>query len=851
MDSDETHRINALCAVNFSVDDPFIKALEEKYTCAVFHSKTGLDCKDVRGIVFVFDDFENEIFHNFKRVHSEASVFGIALIKSRIQHNLCLPRAKPKRAVYCDMFRNINVIIGFGEEAERSSWSKLVRYMGGRVRKEPEADSTFLVTKEARGRTFRMLISLGQKVLLPTWLEECWSCRDDLGFDPTENALLRRHRIGVFESLKICVVGFEDDYASDIRDNISSFGATVVDDAMYATHVVVSGAHVLSRLPAANQRIVTAEWVWTSISIQYCANEDAYMPATLTSLLPASGEEASEFFGVSAPGRSCNLKGTLIPSGKDNALVLPESFLSPEKDAMPNATRAHHICIEMLETDISYANSLRLLVKVKSDLEHAIETGDPLMQKADVSLIFGKIPPILHVHEHIIATLRSILDNWDEASASIKIAQVWIGAYEDLDRVYSPYSNNYDTARITLTSADETDPRLHAFIRAKECGTDFQRCRFQDLLIKPVQRLPTVVILLKELQKRDANCSKKVDEAIALVEKIISRANTVRAQNDDFIEQISFFNEVECVPPYLVCSRRRLVKSVEGYSIGGTAEWNSLHRRKVKIVLYNDVILVCKVRNALEKTRALTKLTRHASFSNLAESKKQYKYFAHLFIPNVREINRLKFSSYEGSVDDRLEPTDILPIFGWTIRDVSSDSTWYVEAADKDLMVDFIEEVHKKIFMDFGRDISWPGFTISDVPSSNLREMLKKHIRRTLQKSEMFGTSDANCKSTVLQPFAFSSLGRRSAQGLRRTVSHLGSSFARLTHPFPFGHHSEFSALEESPERRVDVPEPCKSPNATHYTALNGGFADIPTRDIKVKVVKQENCSTEDFDEEN
>ncbi|VDK55274.1 unnamed protein product [Cylicostephanus goldi] len=68
----------------------------------------------------------------------------------------CLPRAKPKRAVYCDMFRSINVIIGSGEEAERSSWSRLVRFMGGHVRKEPDADSTFLVTKEARGRTFRV-----------------------------------------------------------------------------------------------------------------------------------------------------------------------------------------------------------------------------------------------------------------------------------------------------------------------------------------------------------------------------------------------------------------------------------------------------------------------------------------------------------------------------------------------------------------------------------------------------------------------------------------------------------------------------------------------------------------------
>ncbi|KIH68276.1 hypothetical protein ANCDUO_01389 [Ancylostoma duodenale] len=158
--------------------------------------------------------------------------------------------------------------------------------------------------------------------------------------------------------------------------------------------------------------------------------------------------------------------------------------------------------------------------------------------------------------------------------------------------------------------------------KAKEYSVEFKRNGFQDLLIRPVQRLPTIVVLLKELQKRNNKFSAKVEEAIGLIEKIISRANTVRAQNDEFIEQMSFFNEVEGVPPHMVCSRRRFVKSVEAFSIGGTGEWSSLGRRKVKIVLYNDLILICKVRSFPERTGTLTKLTRHASFSNLSEPKK-------------------------------------------------------------------------------------------------------------------------------------------------------------------------------------------------------------------------------------
>ncbi|EYC38611.1 hypothetical protein Y032_0706g1690 [Ancylostoma ceylanicum] len=210
---------------------------------------------------------------------------------------------------------------------------------------------------------------------------------------------------------------------------------------------------------------------------------------------------------------------------------------------------------------------------------------------------------------------------------------------------------------------------------------------------------------------------------------------------------------------------------------------------------------ICKVRSFPERTGTLTKLTRHASFSNLAEQKKQYKYFAHLLIPNVREINRLKLFRYEGSVDDRLEPTDVLPIFGWTIRAISSDVNWYVEAADKDVMVDFIEEVHKKIFMDFGRDTTWEGFTITEVPSNNLRDLLKKHIKRALSKEhDAPENSEVRMSESSMSPStASSTFGFRSALGLRRTVSHVGSSFVRLAIPFSFrSHRTTSSAANES-----------------------------------------------------
>ncbi|RCN47257.1 BRCA1 protein [Ancylostoma caninum] len=127
-----------------------------------------------------------------------------------------------------------------------------------------------------------MLVSLGQKVLLPSWLEECWNNRNDLYFNPVEEALLLKHRIGIFESLKVYVTGFDEEYTCDIKSNVVNFNGRIVDEPAQATHVVVNVASETNFSDtlsiASNQRVVTAEWVWTSISIQYCANEDAYAP---------------------------------------------------------------------------------------------------------------------------------------------------------------------------------------------------------------------------------------------------------------------------------------------------------------------------------------------------------------------------------------------------------------------------------------------------------------------------------------------------------------------------------------------------------------------------------------------
>ncbi|VDL82647.1 unnamed protein product [Nippostrongylus brasiliensis] len=215
--------------------------------------------------------------------------------------------------------------------------------------------------------------------------------------------------------------------------------------------------------------------------------------------------------GPAAAG--CNYEFT-----HNQRLVTNEVVLSwdPQPVIERKLSRSQQVLLELYETDVSYISALKLLDRVKQELENEIARGAQLLPKSEITLIFGKVPPIISVHERMVAEIKPFVYSGQSANA----VQVLINSFDDLNRVYAPYSNTYDIAGDTLAKADKMNARLHAFIRARECSIDFKRNTLQDLLIRPVQRLPTLIVLLKELQKHDKK-SKTIEEAIVLIDKVV------------------------------------------------------------------------------------------------------------------------------------------------------------------------------------------------------------------------------------------------------------------------------------------------------------------------------------------
>lgn len=66
----------------------------------------------------------------------------------------------------------------------------------------------------------------------------------------------------------------------------------------------------------------------------------------------------------------------------------------------------------------------------------------------------------------------------------------------DLVKAYPPFVNFFENTKEMLVKCDQTKPRFHAFLKICQTKPECGRQSLQELLIRPVQRLPSISLLL-------------------------------------------------------------------------------------------------------------------------------------------------------------------------------------------------------------------------------------------------------------------------------------------------------------------------------------------------------------------
>lgn len=88
---------------------------------------------------------------------------------------------------------------------------------------------------------------------------------------------------------------------------------------------------------------------------------------------------------------------------------------------------------------------------------------------------------------------RELQADWSE---DCLIGKIILDHREALIKAYPPYVNFFEQMKETLIQCDNQNPRFHAFLKINQAKAECGRQTLQDLMIRPVQRLPSISLLI-------------------------------------------------------------------------------------------------------------------------------------------------------------------------------------------------------------------------------------------------------------------------------------------------------------------------------------------------------------------
>ncbi|VDK54243.1 unnamed protein product [Anisakis simplex] len=637
----QAKRVERACLVGDARSDTTVVGLlKNHFGVDLVESESGMEFRNDPDMVYICSDFINS--HHFKYLHSCGKfILGPAVIRMRAQQSkpLLIPRAN--RPLYTESMAGVRIALSRVQGSQCREAVNLVHFMGGSAHESFSPNVTHLITDLAKGKTYRRAISMGRRAVHVRWIHSAWAFRDDINKSIVNSEFVNQFLVEPFCGLSLWFIGDKEDELLDMRQktvehsreytiNKNQFvEGKLASSQSEATHIVVLNSPDVSVEDyTPKQNLVSSEWFWLSIQLNCCANEEIYQwndqrrsnRKRAAVLSPSQSDEPNP------SSRRINSRSTLnnLETSNSSALADYSEHLFSTDDleklsCSPRKTDMRHaVCKEMLETEENYLKSLKLIVQsFKEPLEEQSNNPESgLLTKAEIMQIFSRVPPLIEVHEKICYDLRTYVMHW---TVDHLIGEIWFKNAENLRPAYKSFLTNYDTASATLIQCDHDKPKFHAFLKATESREECERNNLKDLLVRPVQRLPSVLLLLRAIQK-------KTD-----------------SKNPDY--------------PEILSSARTLTSELHVLSLGGEDDWAKTQNRNMVIFLFNDLIEIAKVRTGANnetesavpnKLNATRSFKRQLSFTSFRANKKKYKHHQQYMLTAIRGIDIVTHNDFEG-----------------------------------------------------------------------------------------------------------------------------------------------------------------------------------------------------------
>ncbi|XP_064521933.1 protein ECT2 isoform X2 [Pseudopipra pipra] len=285
---------------------------------------------------------------------------------------------------------------------------------------------------------------------------------------------------------------------------------------------------------------------------------------------------------------------TFISEGNET----PKSCARPSKNSTPlplKQSARWQVAKELYQTESNYVDILTTIIQLfQVPLEKEGQLGGPILAQEEIKTIFGSIPDILDVHTKIKEDLEDLMINWTESKS---IGDIILKYSKDLLKTYPPFVNFFEMSKETITRCEKQKPRFHAFLKINQAKPECGRQSLAELLIRPVQRLPSVALLLNDIKKHTAeeNPDKiTLERAIESLKEVMTHINEDKRKTEAQRQFFDVVYEVDGCPANLLSSHRSLVQRLETIALG-----DDLCDRgeQVTLFLFNDCLEIARKRH--------------------------------------------------------------------------------------------------------------------------------------------------------------------------------------------------------------------------------------------------------------
>ncbi|PIK38058.1 hypothetical protein BSL78_25104 [Apostichopus japonicus] len=626
--------------------DDVLKALK-KMKMPYVSSETGKEFLKDRSCetVHVVDDFES---YEFTDLHvNGARILGPPIILKKAEEDEALPCCN--RPLFCQQMTTIVVCFtGFTRKEQLKRLGELYA------------------------------VSLGKPIVKRDWVEHIWERRADLGHLGSDEELITRYKVAPFFNLVLSFHGFTEDEKKHMEDQTTSQGGSFspVGDPT-CTHLVID-ENVIKELTTdiCCPRIVKQEWFWASIQIDACADEHIYkfeMAKTprafkMTPTSIHSGRKRRLKDSIAALSQTADQQDTPLPprkrrsSARDAMSVSCSSILdatqtpdntffaetpelsTPSRTAqdvslmqtsiMPTSKR-HMTAMELLQTETNYVKILETILTVFKEPLEQEQTGGPILAKGDIKTIFSKIPDICAVHQRLKVDLEELLRNFSEEKS---IGAIIVKHANDMREAYPPFVNYFEMTKSTIQKCDKELPRFHAFLKICQSKPECGRQGLTELLIRPVQRLPSMILLLSDLFKRTDSSHpdhKHLEKALESLKGVAEHINEDRRKAECRTQLFDIINDIEGVPADLLSAHRTFIQRIEAIELADshTGKGDNFTEKgsSVSMILFSDTLEICKKRSKYASSHK-------SPHTTTKPSQKTHKHIELLPLSHIRRV---------------------------------------------------------------------------------------------------------------------------------------------------------------------------------------------------------------------